>query len=313
MLARLATARGWARPQPTPWIYVGALRWAARKRGPVDRYQPLHGFLRGLFQGDGAEALAARAACLGAGLRVNGRQVALGGRPRSGRQVVQALRTIWEPHLAAYERAVAAPGWLATLGATPLSPGVRGPHLVGAGFQADRDGRGAVVRRGSQRFALRPERVANLGACLQDLDALAVAATVELYRPGLAASVVWEAARRTARRQEGAPLVGAREELRALLAALAVRVRAAWKERRLARRAAPYTRAEVQALGLQERALWGELEALLWPQGLRVQAAELAAQAARALHGERWDARARLPWAGQGVGAEPFQGGEVTS
>ena len=296
VLARLNSARGWAPPQPTPWLYVGALRWAARKRGPVDRHQPLHGFLRGLYGAQEPEALAARGACVDAGLRVNGRQVALGGRPRSGRQVVQALRALWEPHLAAYERAVAAPRWLAALGETPLSPGPRGPHLVGAGFRQDSDALGAVVHRGRLRFRVRPAATSTLGACLGDPDAWAVAATVALYRPGLAAAVVWEAGRRAARRAEGRAVVGAREELRALLAALAERVRAAWKARRLVRREAPYERPEVVALGPVERGLWSELEALLWPPARSVGAAALAVEVARALRGERWELSERLPW-----------------
>jgi len=296
VLACLAAARGWAPPQPTPWIHVGALRWAARKRGPVDRHQPLHTLLLGVFRGEEEEARAAREVCRAAGLRVNGCRVALGGRPRSGRQVVQALRAIWEPHLGAYERVVAAPRWLAALGATPLSPGARGAHLVGAGFRLDSDGQGAVVRRGAQRYALRPARVDALEGCLRDVDAWAVAATAELYRPGLAASAVWEAGRRAARREAGRPVVGAREELRALLGALALRVRAAWKARRLARRDAPYTREEIATLGPEERALWLRLEALLWPGAQRVEAAALAAAVGRALRAERWDARERLPW-----------------
>lgn len=206
--------------------------------------------------------------CTQHGLELQGQKLQLNGAAATGRSVEDELHAEMSKGALRTYQLIAARDWIEVFRNTVVRPGPSASGWIKNGY-LEQNARGTKVklRQGTSSFILEASAHATVGELLSSEQALAYAVMLGVNRPHYVEGALWKAAC-----SESEPGCRCTELLTRLDALLTAQADGANKKPA----ARTFTAADIEAAGDEAKAVYAQLQALIWPTGGTLSAEALA-------------------------------------
>lgn len=205
--------------------------------------------------------------CTKHGIDLQGQKIQLNGAAATGRMVEDEMHAEMSKGALRTYQLIAVRDWIEVFRSTVVRPGPSASSWIKNGY-LEQNSRGTKVklRQGTSAFVLEATAHATVGELLSSEQALAYAVMLGVNRPHYVEGALWKAACSEA--EPGAKCTELLTQLEALLTAHADGAK------KPATRT--FTAADIEAAGEEVKAVYAQLQALIWPTGGTLSAEALA-------------------------------------